>query len=141
MKTNKAEFEELVDKCFTELSLAYKEKYDSEQAEKTAAMFLAAQMQLAFFIADIELTARHSKHEIERMEAVKYFEIKENSVTDKKLTEATLTQAVAKDADVIGVKKANCEAEAELKKFNYLMANLKEGHIFFRNIGKGKWNE
>jgi hypothetical protein len=73
MKTNKEEFEDLISKCFSELASASKEKYDSEKAEKTAAMFLSAQMQLAFFITDIELRARHSKNDISRVEAQKYF--------------------------------------------------------------------
>ena len=137
MKTNKEELEALVEQCFIELSKAYKEKYDGDRAEQTAAMFLAAQMQLAFFIADIELKAKHSKYDIERVEASKYFELKEKSF-DKKMTEAFLTQSVARDPEVVEAKKNNCEAEAELKKYNYLMSNLKEGHIFFRNIGKAK---
>lgn len=143
MKTNKEECEATVSKCFTELTLAHQEKYEPEKAERTAALFLSAQMQLAFFIEDIELKARHSKHEIERVEALKYFELKSNAIQGKKFTEAALTQSLAKDSDVIAAKQINCEAEAELKKYNYLMANLKEGHIFFRNVGKSKgpWNE
>lgn len=143
MKTNKEEFESMVENCFTELSSAYKEKYDIEKAEKTAALFLSTQMQLALFIEDIELKARHSKNEIERIEAIKYFEVKNDAVDGKKITEAALKQFIAKDADVINAKKANSEAEAELKKFNYLMSSLKDGVYFFRSLGKNKgiWNE
>lgn len=140
MKTNKEEFEELVSKCFTELSLASSEKYDSEKAEKTAAMFLAAQLQLAFFISDVDLRARHSKNDISRVEAQKYFELKEN-FSGKKTTEATLTNAVAKNDEVVSAKKLNSEAEADLKKYNFLMSSLKDGHIFFRGLGKKAWNE
>jgi hypothetical protein len=142
MKTNKAEFEELVEKCFTELQAASQEKYDTEKAEKTAAMFLAAQMKLAFFIEDIESAARHSKAYIEKVEADKYFEIKDAATEGKKITEAALVQSVAHNTDVVNAKKANNEAEAELRKYNYLMASLKEGHIFFRGMGrKSMWNE
>lgn len=140
MKTNQAEFEELVNKCFAELKIAYKEDYSAEKAEKTAAMFLAAQMQLSLFIADIELRARYSKYEIERVEAQKYFEIKESgAVADKKITETALQQFVAKDDTVISAKKENSEAEADLKKYNYLMSSLKESHIFFRGMSKSKF--
>lgn len=137
MKTNKEDFETLVGQCYAELNSAYKEKYDADKAERTAAMFLAALMQLAYFIEDIEAKARHSKVEIERIEGEKYFEFKEEAGV-KKLTEATLTQSIAKDPSVLEVKNANCQAEAELKKYNYLMASLKEGHILFRSIGKQK---
>src|SRR5580698_9891274 len=129
MKTNKAEFEDLVEKCFAELGIATREKYDEEKAEKVAAMFLLAQGQLAFFIADIEFQARFSKNEISRIEGSKYFDLKTSATS--KITEAGLTQLVAKDEDVIAAKRGNCEAEAEAKKFNYLMASLKEGHVFF----------
>lgn len=139
MKTNKEEFEALIGKCFSELSLAASEKYDSEKAERTAAMFLAAQIQLAFFISDVDLRARHSKNDISRVEAQKYFELKDDFT--KKPTEAALTNSVAKNQDVVDVKKANAEAEADLKKYNYLMASLKDGHIFFRGLGKKAWNE
>lgn len=141
MKTNKEDFEELVGKCFEELTLASKESYNIAKAERTAAMFLAAQMQLAFFIEDTELKARHSKNDISRVEAQKYFDIKDNTVAGKKITEATLTNAVAKDSEVIKTKKENSEAEASLKKMNYIMASLKDGHIYFRNLGKKNWNE
>jgi len=140
MKTNKEEFEGLISKCFSELTLASQEKYDSEKAEKTAAMFLAAQVQLAFFISDVDLRARHSKNDISRVEAQKYFELKDD-FSAKKLTEATLTNGVAKNSDVIAAKKANAEAESDSKKYNYLMSSLKDGHIFFRGLGKKAWNE
>jgi hypothetical protein len=142
MKTNKEEFESMVEECFTELSSAYKEKYDVEKADRTAALFLATQMQLALFIEDVELKARHSKNEIERIEAIKYFEVKNDAASGKK-TEASLDQFIAKDNDVIEAKRENSEAESELKKFNYLMSSLKDGVYFFRGVGKNKgtWNE
>ncbi len=139
MKTNKEELEALIGQCFAELAVASKEKYDPEKAEKTAAMFLAAQMQLAFFISDVELNARHSKNEIARIEAEKYFEVKDAATG--KITEATLTHSVDKNSEVVSAKKSNSEAEAEVKKYNYLMNTLKDAHIFFRGVGKKSWNE
>lgn len=142
MKTNKEEFEEMIGKCFAELSTARKEKYDADKAVNTASLFLEAQMLLAFFIADIELQASHFKNEIERIESIVYFRIKDETL-GKKPTEATLVHFVAKDPEVIAARRASAEGQAELKKYNYLMSSLKEGHIFFRNIGKAKgpWTE
>lgn len=140
MKTNKEDFEGLISKCFSELTLASQEKYDADKAERTAAMFLAAQVQLAFFIADVDLRARHSKNDISRVEAQKYFELKDD-FGGKKPTEAALTNGVAKHSEVIEAKRANSEAESDLKKYNYLMSSLKDGHIFFRGLGKKAWNE
>lgn len=137
MKTNKEEFEELVEKCFTELSNASREKYDTDKAILTAAMFLAAQMKLAFFIEDIELNARHLKNEIERIEAEKYFDAKLAAIDGKK-TEGFLTQSVAKDVDVNSIKKEAVAAEAQLNKYKYLMTTLLNGHLFFRTMAKNK---
>jgi hypothetical protein len=139
MGTNREELEALITKCLAELFQASKEKYDAEKAEKTAALFLAAQLQLASFIADIELNAKHSKNEIARIEAEKYFETK-NASTNK-ITEATLTNSVAKNSEVVSAKRSNSEAEAEIKKYNYVMNSLVNGHIFFRSVGKKSWND
>ena len=135
---NKVEFETLIGNCFSELEKASKEKYDAEKAERTAALFLTAQMQLAFFIEDIELNSRHLKNEIERIEAEKYFDAKTSIADGKKATEGYLTQSIAKDKDVSAAKKAAAAAEADLNKSKYLMSSLKDAHIYFRNLSKNK---
>jgi|ERR1700722_1131410 len=140
MSTNKAEFEELVEKCFAELKAASQDKYETDKAERTAALFLQAQMKLAFFIEDIESAARHSKSFIDKIESDKYFEIKDAAV-GKKITEAAMEHSVAHDPVVVEAKKANSNAESELRKYNYLMASLKEGHIFFRGMGRKSYME
>src|SRR5580704_4053990 len=116
MKTNVEEFEALIEECFAELTSASHKKYDVEKAEKTAALFLKAQFQLAYFIEDIELKARHSKTYIESVEGEKYFEYKNGVGDGKKATDTALKQSVAKDKDVIDAQKANNAAEAELGK-------------------------
>jgi hypothetical protein len=140
MKTNAEEFEVLIEQCFKELASASHKKYDPEVAERTAALFLQAQFQLAYFIEDIELRARHSKTAIDGIEGEKYFEFK-NSSSDGKKTDTALKQAVAKDKDVLDAQKANNSAEAELAKYKHLMNAIGNGHLFFRNLAKNnsKW--
>lgn len=137
MQTNEKEIEELIEKCFIELNSAHKEKYEAEKAERTAAMFLAAQMKLSIIMADIELQARHSKNEIERVEADVYFKTKEDNIV-KKLSEASLTQYMSRDPSVIAAKTNSAKSEANLKKYTFIMASLKEGHLFFRGLSKAK---
>jgi hypothetical protein len=139
MRVDKDELEILITFCIDELSVAQKETYPPEKAERTAANFLASQMKLAYFISDIELLAKRSKSEIDRVEAEAYFAAKVAS--DKKITEATLQQIVAKDAAVVEAKNKNCMAEADQKKYNYLMQTLNSGHLYFRSIckNKGQW--
>ena len=140
MKIEKEQFEALVEKCFAELLIASKEKYDAEKAERTAALLLTAQIQLAFYIEDCDLRARHSKNEIARIEASKYYDIK-NAQLEKRLTEAMLENAVQKDDTVIAAKRANAESESDLKKLGYIMGTIKDSLYYFRGLSKKQWDE
>lgn len=132
--SNAQAVEDLVERCIDASIAAHEGKFEAERAQNTAAMFLTAELKLTLFIGDIELRAKDAKNEIERVEAEKYFELKTNSVG--KITEGALAQSVAREKDVIVSKKACAAAEAEAKKWNNLLGVLKDGHIFFRNIGK-----
>lgn len=134
-KTNAEVVEELVSRCMAEVAICHEEKYDAEKAERTAALFLDARMKLAMFIEEIELNAKQSKTEIDRVEAEKYFEYRD-SFNGGKITEAVLSNSVAKDKSVVESKRSWAQAEASLKKYNYLMDSLKDGLYLFKNIGK-----
>lgn len=132
--TKAQEVELLVSKCLKASHEAHEGKYDTDKAQNTAAMFLSAEIKLTFFIGDIELRAKHCKNEIERIEAEKYQQIKVNATG--KITEVALEKAIARDVEVIQAKQQCAEAESEAKKWNYLLGVLKDGHIYFRNLGK-----
>lgn len=132
--TKAEEVEQLVKECLDASQEAHTGKFDTDKAQNTAAKFLTSEIKLTFFIGDIELRAKHSKNEIERIEAEKYQNLKAN--TTAKMTEVALENAIARDTDVIQAKRECAEAEAEAKKWNYLLGVLKDGHIFFRNLGK-----
>jgi len=136
------ELEKLINDCLIEINAASREKYDSDKAERTAALFLLAQMKLSLAIEDIELQWKLSKNEIERIQSEKYFEIKNNNTTDKKITESAMSNLVCKDPDVVKIKNDAAKNECEFKKWNYLLGVLKDSHIYFRNITKNKtWAE
>ena len=136
-----SDVEDVIDKCFEEMTEASREKYDTDKADKTAALFLTAQMKVSFLIEDVEMKARQSKNEITRLEGEKYFEHK-TSNSDKKTTENMTASYVSKSPDIVEAKKENDQFEADLKKWNYVMGILKESHIFFRNLAKNKnWAE
>lgn len=137
------DIEKLIENCFDEMSIASREKYDVDRADRTASLFLTAQMKLSFLIEDIEMKARHSKNEIARLEGEKYFEYKTSTNNiDKKITENMLTNYIAKSEDIVNAKSDCAKYEATLKKWNYVLNVLKDGHIYFRNIGKNKgWQE
>ncbi len=136
-----SDIENLISECFTEMQSASREKYDSDRADKTAALFLMAQMKLSLLIEEVEMKAKNSKNEISRVEAEKYFEYKTNNV-DKKITENMMVNYIAKEASIVDSKTECAKHEANLKKWNYVLSTLKDGHIYFRNIGKAKtWSE
>lgn len=129
--------EAVVEQCFNEISAASREAYNAEKADRTAALFLTAQMKLSFLIEDVELAAKQAKNEIVRIEGEKYFECKEKNI-DKKITEATLTNYVAKHSDIVNAKIECAKQEAALKKWSYILSSLKDGHIYFRNLTREK---
>ena|ERR1700723_1900826 len=136
-----SDVEKLIEECFNEINASSREKYDSDKADRTAALFLAAQMKLSFLIEDIELRARQAKNEITRIEGEKYFEIK-IAGGDKKITENALLSALAKEPDIVASKLECAKQEASLKKWIYVLNTLKDSHIYFRNLSKNKsWNE
>lgn len=133
--------EELLEKCLSELNLAYKGECNSERSERNAALFLEMQLRLAEYLADAELKAKMAKNEMERSAAQKYFEYKNGALgNEKKMTEAALEQAVLKDQDVFKLKEEIIKNEAEYKKWNYVINVLSNGHIYFRNISKKEFN-
>ncbi len=136
-----SDVETLIEGCFNEMQSASRVSYDTDQADRTAALFLTAQMKLSFLIEDVEMKARNAKNEIERVEGETYFEYK-MSKAGEKITENMITSYVAKEANVVKVKAECAQYEANLKKWNYILNVLNNGHVFFRNIAKNKtWAE
>jgi len=132
-----SDIEKVVDDCFAEISAASREKYDADKADRSAALFLVAEMKLSFLIEDVELRARQAKNEISRIEGEKYFEFK-TVESEKKITENMLTNYVAKDPDIVSAKLECAKHEAALKKWIYLLNTIKDGHVYLRNLSKNK---
>lgn len=136
-----SDLETLIDKCFDEMSAAAMDKYDTDKADRTAALFLTAQMKVSFFIEEVEMKARHAKNEITRLEGEKYFEFKSKE-TEKKTTENMTASFVSRSPDIVAAKNEHAQSESTLKKWNYVLGTLKDSHIFFRNLAKNKtWAE
>lgn len=127
--------EDLISKCLKEISEAKQGNYDVDRAEMTAALFLETAIKLSILIEGIEFSAKHSKNEIERIEAEKYMEIK-TANADKKITESAVSYMLAKEASVIDSKKQNAQDEATLRKWNNILNILKDSHVYFRGLGK-----
>lgn len=138
---NTQELEDIITKCLAEMETAALDRYETDKADRTAALFLVAQMKISLVIEDIELKAKQSKNEVERLEGQKYLEIK-NQVSEKKITENAIQAHIVVSDDIYKAKQAAAEYEANLKKLTFLFNTLKDGHIYFRNTHKTKqWAE
>jgi hypothetical protein len=130
------DLQRMIDNCLKALTEAHEGRYLPEKAERTAALFLDAQMRLADVVSSAEFKRQMAKNELERISAEKYFFIKNGSSSDKKVTEATLDHAIARDADVFKVKEELARADSDQKKWQHIMNIMSNGHIYFRNVGK-----
>jgi len=132
---------DLIEKVSKELKLAHTEKYDVERAELTAALCLEAQKELAEFLAEAELLAKERKSEVESIEGEMYLHYKyEYKIDgkDNKLSDVGVQHLVAKDEKVKKAKQKQHEAESNFSKWRNLFGMLKDGHIYFRGLAKGK---
>jgi hypothetical protein len=126
----------LISAVSAEISKAHKEKYDIDTALLTAALSLDAQKELVEFLADAEFLAKEAANKVDSLEAEKYYSYKTNS-TDK-TTDQGLKFKVAADEDVIKAKENQSKAEADYNKWRNLFGILKDSHVFFRSLGRGK---
>lgn len=134
--------EESISRMYQEISRelvkVHSGRYDEKKAIRAAALALKAQMDLSSLIADDEARAKGCKVALKEIEAEVYFEARDGA--EKKLSEAALTQIVAKDKKTSAAEAALVEAEKNAKRWANMSNHLKEAHIFFRTIGKNDWS-
>ena len=98
-----SDIEQVIEECFNETKQASRAKYDSDKADRTAALFLVAQMKLSFLIEEIELQAKQAKNEILRIEGEKYFNVVVEG--EKKITENI---KIHKLKHLLTLQRGNC---------------------------------
>lgn len=127
-------------KLFKELELEIQQAYEGdgktpEEAEKLAAKFLHAQMQISAELRTAQLDARMKKSGVKALRAALYLDIIQKS--DKKPTEAGIAAMIDSDAMVQAEQQKLDEADttsAELERRYDVCLN---GHIFMRGLAKG----
>ncbi len=127
---------ELIERCMKELNDAHENRHITDQADRVAALFLDVQMQLADYIVELDFKTKMAKNELSRVEGVKYFDYKSAPGADKKMTDAAVQHAIAKDEEVFKVKTELAQHESNQKKWANVMGIMNNGHIFFRTISK-----
>lgn len=127
--------EEMSEVLSDAMDAVYQGRFDILRAERMAALALSMQMELAKFLADSEWRAKQAKQELKYVSAEAHSKYK-SMPSEKKLTDNALEQLVNKDKNVRDVDAKVAELECEFKKWQYVHGTLRDGHIFFRNLGK-----
>jgi len=138
-ETRAERVERLVGEVTKEIRKVHKTQYSQEESEKTAALALEAQFELTEFLSEAELISKEKKLEVEHAEAEKYIQFK-TSPPDGivKPTDQAIKALVSKDVEVNQAKKAQYKSEADYNKWKNLFGTLKDAHILFRGLAKGK---
>jgi hypothetical protein len=133
--------EDLISKISFELKVAHETKYDSAEAEKTAALCLRALTELSEFLAEADLISKEKKSDLESTSGERYMFYKFNYKLDGnsvKLSDEGVGHLVAQDPKVKKAKSELYQAESDSNKWKNLFGMLKDAHIFFRGLSKGR---
>ncbi len=128
---------------YSELEKEIIDSYESgttlESAEKLAAKFLHAQLQVSSDLQSADLDARMRKSGCKAIKsAVRTAAI---SKQEKKPTEGQLEDVVNMDEMVMSEQKSLDEAEVLKASLERYYDIFREAHIFFRGVAKGRFNE
>lgn len=116
---------------------AYEEGVTIDQAERLAAKFLHAQMQVSAQLTAADLDARMKKSGVKAIRAAIYLE--EAKKGDKKPSDVMLEALINRNDLVTGEQQAFDEAEVSRDQLQHYMNVFKEAHIYFRGISKGRF--
>jgi hypothetical protein len=121
----------------TDIQHAYESAVTLDEAERLAAKFLGAQMQVSARLRTVDLDRRMRKRGLKAVRAaVRTEEIKKY---DKKPTESALEDALALNEMVTGEESAFDEAEVNTEELERLYDVFHEAHVYYRGIAKGKF--
>lgn len=135
ISTRADKIEKMMVSITTAMDQVYQGIFDTSKTERIAALALSAQMELATFLADAECRAKQAKQELKYISAEAYAKHKAMP-TDKKLTDNALEQLVNRDLNVKEAETKMAELERDFKKWQYVHGTMRDGHVFFRNLGK-----
>lgn len=120
-----------------DINKAYESPVTIEEAERLAAKFLDAQIQVGAELQVVDLDARMKKTGVKAIRAAVYLDTA--TAGDKKPSDVLIEAVINSDERV---KKEQEELDkAEVKRdalYNYLNV-FKESHIFFRGVSKGRF--
>lgn len=130
-------FNKLCAKLEASIQSTYEEGVTLETAERLAAEFLYAQLQVSTQLKTAALDSRMRKSGVKSVRAAIYLE--NATKGDKKPSDVLLQAMVDVDPLVQGEQKAYDEAEVEAEELERYYSIFQNAHIYFRGIAKGKF--
>ena len=113
---------------------AYTSNVSIEDAEKNAALFLSAQLQISKRLHQVDLDSRMRKTGLKTIKAGVYLE--EVKKSDKKPSDTMLEQIINSSQLVKVSQDQFDESEAELAELQRIFGVMKEAHVYFRTMSK-----
>lgn len=130
-------FESVCEELESIIQNAYENGVTLEEAEKHAGRFLHAQMVVSAELKNADLDARMKKSGVKAMRALAYGQACEGK--DKKPTESALEHAMNTHELVQTEQNSLDTAEVSKDELTRYYNIFREGHIYFRGIGKGRY--
>lgn len=119
------------------IQASYEQGTSLEDAEKLAAEFLHAQMQLASQLKALDLDARMRKSGVKAIRSAVYLETIKSS--EKKPTEAQIAAIIDSDSIVVSEQNGLDTAEASRDELERYYDIFNNAHIYYRGISKGRF--
>lgn len=120
-----------------DIKSAYEEGVTLEQAERLAAKFLHAQLQVSALLQPADLDSRMRKSGLKALKAAVYLEAATKG--DKKPSDVLLNALVDSDKLVQGEQDAFDGAEVSRDTLERYYNIFKEAHVYFRGVAKGRF--
>lgn len=113
---------------------AYEQGVSLEEAERLAAKFLHAQMNVAEMIRSTDLDARMKKNGYKTIRAKVYLDIVQSS--DKKPTETMLDSIITTNALVAAAQDSHEQADVDTEALQRYFDIFRDAHIYYRTLSK-----
>lgn len=120
-----------------EIERAYNGDVTIDEAERLAARFLMAQMEVAQELSIADLDARMKKNGLKTHKAFVYMEAATKG--DKKPSEGFLENHIALDPGYQLAQRDFDSAENRRESMQLYLGIFKDAHIYFRGISKGRY--
>lgn len=132
-----SDYKKLFKELEAQIQQSYTEGVTIDEAEKLAAKALHAQIVISRELQKSDLDSRMRKSGMKAVRAAVYLD--EVSKAEKKPTESTLEHMLNVNDLVTGEQDGFDKAETDRDELERYYNILREAHIYFRNIGRGKF--